>query len=152
MVGAFDQRAVVGGGEHGEAVGPGGVEQVEDGGRGRRVQRGGRLVGEQDRGPHGQRTGQRDPLPLPARQRRRAPSRHVGRQADRAQQPDRLGAGDGGGHAVEPAQRAGDGGPRGAGRIELVDGVLPDQRDDARVCGHPPATAWRNRPVRGCPR
>ncbi|PKB33434.1 hypothetical protein ATL51_5196 [Pseudonocardia alni] len=33
---------------------------------------------------------------------------------------------------MEPAQRAGDGGPRGAGRVELVDGVLPDQRDDAR--------------------
>ena len=65
--------------------------QVEQADPDRHVQHRHRLVGQDQLGPHGQRLGEADPLPLAAAQLVREPLQHVGVQADHVEDPGRLG-------------------------------------------------------------
>ena len=129
---AADDAEVVGDEQHRHALGLLHLgEQVEDAGLDGDVERGGRLVGDQDVGAVGQRHGDHHPLALAAGELVRVGAEAIlgVADADAGQQVEDAGAGGGAGQALVQREALGDLALDGVQRVEAGHRLLEDEAD-----------------------
>ena len=127
--------------DSGAGLAPQVAQQVQDAGLHRHVERGGRLVGDQQLGPAGQRHRDHDPLPHPAREGMRMVAEAGGGvgDADEVEQPPRLRQRRGAAGLQVVAQRLGDLEADREHRVEAGERLLEDHAGRAAAqAAHPP--------------